>query len=125
MIEAGVRLIGNVILGKDVSICAPAEVMAKDSEVRIGDGCDIAAYTVISAADSHLRCIGLRADNVRKPVVIEHHVFIGTGAVILGGTYIGHHAVIGAGVVLSGQYIAPYSKVVAAPPNIYPGHYAK
>lgn len=124
MIEDGVRIIGNVTLGPNVSISAPAEVMAKDSSVLIGHGCDIAAFVTISTADSHARCIG-RSDVIeRKPIVIEDHVFIGTGAVILGGCQIGHHSVIGAGVVLKGMVIPPYSRVQSPRPIIEGGYYA-
>lgn len=111
MIEPGVRIIGNVTLGKDVSIAAPAEIMAKDSSILIGDGCDIAAGVTISTADSHARCIGIADRIERREIVIEDHVFIGTGAVILGGCDIGHHSVIGSGVVLKGASIQPYSRV--------------
>lgn len=111
MIEPGVRLIGNVQLGKNVSIAAPAEVMAKDSLVSIGDECDIAGFVTISTADSHDRCIGRATKIERKPITIQDHVFIGTGAVILGGCHVGHHTVIGAGVVIKNRRIPPYSLV--------------
>jgi carbonic anhydrase/acetyltransferase-like protein (isoleucine patch superfamily) len=56
--------------------------------------------------------------------VIEENVFIGTGAVILGGCQIGHHSVIGAGVVLKGMVIPPYSRVQSPRPIIEGGYYA-
>lgn len=109
--------------GRNVSIAGPTEIMAKDSHIKIGDGCDIAGFVTISTADSHARCIGRSTEIERLPIVIEDHVFIGTGAVILGGTYIGHHSVIGAGVVLKGQRLPPYSKVKTAEPIIEMGYY--
>lgn len=123
MIEPGARLIGNVVLGKDVSICAPSEIMAKDSSITIGDECDIAAFVTITTADSHKRCIGLSSEVERRHIFIGDHVFIGQGAIILGGTRIGDHSVIGAGVVLSGQDVPPYSRVRAPAPVIEAGHY--
>jgi acetyltransferase-like isoleucine patch superfamily enzyme len=119
MIEEGVRIIGNVKLGKDVSICAPAELMAKDSQIDIGDGCDIAAFVTITTADSHARCIGLDEHIDRRPIKIGAHVFIGVGAVILGGAIVGHHSVIGANVVIGHDAdIPPYSRVTVAAPTI-------
>lgn len=125
MIEPGVRLIGDPVIGEGVSIAAPAEVMAKGALVFIGNDSDIAAFVTISTADSHARCIGLARDIERREIVIEDHVFIGTGAVILGGTSIGHHSVIGAGVVLKGATIPPYSRVRAPEPVIEPGFYQR
>jgi acetyltransferase-like isoleucine patch superfamily enzyme len=123
VIEAGVRIIGNVDIGEGVGICAPAEIMAKDSRIQIGAGCDIAAFVTITTADSSRRCRGVDAEVQRREIYIADHVFIGTGAVILGGTTIGHHSVIGAGVVLKGRIIPPYSRVTVAPPTIEPGFY--
>ena len=124
MIEDGVRIIGNVTLGPNVSISAPAEIMAKDSSVLIGAACDIAAFVTITTADSHARCIGRSDDIERKPIVIGENVFIGTGAVILGGCQIGHHSVIGAGVVMKDMVVPPHSRVRAPRPIIEGGYYA-
>lgn len=123
MIEEGVRLIGNVKLGEGVSIGAPAELMAKDSLIEIGDGCDIAAFVSITTADSHMRCLGLMDKVERADIRIGRNVFIGQGAIILKGTTIGHHSVIGAGVVLKGQAIPPYSRVRLPEPIIDRGFY--
>lgn len=119
------RLIGDPVIGEGVSIAAPSEVMAKGALVVIERDCDIAAFVTISCADSHGRCLGLVPAIERRAIVIEDHVFIGTGAVILGGTRIGHHSAIGAGVVLKGATIPPYSRVRAPEPIIEPGFYQR
>lgn len=124
MIERDVRIIGDVRMGPNVDIAGPTEIMAKDSLIKIGRGCDIAAFVTITTADSHMKTIGKSQAIARKPILIDDHVFIGTGAVILGGTKIGHHAVIGAGVVLSGQDIPPWSRVRVQAPIVEDGFYA-
>ena len=125
MIEDGVRFIGNVTYGKHFSAAAPAEFMAKDSSIAIGDYCDFAAFVTVSTADSHRRVLGISPIVERKPIVIGDRVFIGTGAVIRGGTEIGHDCVIGAGVVLKNVKIPPYSRVRAPAPVIEAGYYVK
>lgn len=128
-IEAGVRLLtkerGVIHLGQNVSIGTPGEVNAMDSSISIGDGCDIASYVTITVGSSHKRCIGIAQDIERRRVTLEDHVFVGQGAIILGGTRVGHHSVIGAGVVLSGQNIPPYSRVRVPEPVIEPGFYER
>lgn len=124
MIEPGVRLIGDVRLGEGVSIAGPAELMAKHSTIYVGAHSDIAAFVTISTADSHMRTLGLADEIERRPIRIGEYVFIGTGAVILGGTQIGHHSVIGAGVVLKGQMIPPFSRVRVPEPIIERWYYA-
>jgi len=123
MIEPGVRIIGDVKIGEGVSIAAPAELMAKDSSITIGDGCDIAAFVVISTADSHARCIGLLDTVERLPIKIGARVFIGTHATILGGCDIGEGSVIGAGVVLKNEIIPPNSRVSVPKPVIEERYY--
>jgi len=124
VIEPGVRIIGDVILGAGVSIAAPAELMAKGSSITIGDGCDIASFVVISTADSHERC---RQEGMvtieRLPIKIGARVFIGTHAVILGGCDIGEGSVIGAGVVLKNETIPPNSRVTVPKPVIEERYY--
>jgi carbonic anhydrase/acetyltransferase-like protein (isoleucine patch superfamily) len=123
MIEEGVRLIGNVVLGEGVSISAPADLMAKDSSIVIGDGCDIAAFVTISTADSHMRCLGLSDVIERREILIGNRVFIGTGAVILGGCEIGDGSVIGANVVLKGVKLPPDSRVTVGAMVVESGFY--
>jgi len=123
VIEPGVRIIGDVKLGEGVSIAYPAEIMAKGSRITIGDGCDIASFVVISTADSHGRCIGLHDAIERLSIKIGARVFIGTGAVILGGCDLGEGSVIGAGVVLKNVTIPPNSRVTAPKPIIQERYY--
>lgn len=123
MIEEGVRIIGDVTYGENFSACGPAEIMAKGSRIVIGNNCDFAAFVTVTTADSHGRCLGLEDDIERLEVTIGDNVFIGTGAVILGGCDIGHHSVIGAGVVLKNVIVPPYSLVRVADPVVLPGYY--
>jgi len=123
VIELGVRIIGDVVMGQNPSICAPAELMAKHSSIIIGDDFDCAAFVTISTADSHKRCLGLSSDVERKAIRIGHRVFIGTNAVILGGCDIGDGCVIGAGVVLKNMRIPPNSRVRAPAPIVEEGFY--
>ena len=124
-IRRDVQIHGNVDIGEGVSICEPADINGVDSMVRIGDGCDIAAFVTITCADSHRRCIGISTAIERRPVFIEDHVFIGQGATILGGCRIGHHSVIGAGVVLKSKIVPPYSRVRLPEPIIEEAFYAR
>lgn len=96
-----VEIHGNVELGEGVQIAGPTDINGNDSEIVIGDGCDIAAFCTITCADSHLRCIGKSDVIERRPIMIGSRVFVGQGAIILGGCTIGDGAVIGAGVVLA------------------------
>lgn len=115
-VEEGVRLIGNIDLGEHSYLSAPAEINGKDSLIEIGPGCDIAGFVTISTADSHKRCIGASNETERRPIRIGRHVFVGQGAIILGGCDIGDYSVIGAGVVLKNAKVPAHTIVRVCKP---------
>lgn len=120
----GGQIHGGVVIEDDVQLAPPVDINAKGSHMLISRGCDVAAFVTITNADSHKRCLGQTLSIERWPVTIEDHVFIGQGAIILGGCWVGHHSVIGAGVVLpKGTRVPPYSRVRAPAPIIEPGFY--
>lgn len=125
---------GSPEIGANVSIGDYSEVNAKGTRVVILDGVDIASFVAINGADSHLRCIGIRKDIVRRPIVLGENVFIGSHSFVGGGFSIGHHSVLAAGTILSGDGVAanggvreipPYSLVFGNPWRMIPGHYVR
>ena len=114
---------GDPVIGKDVYIGGFSEINATESSITIGDGCDIASFVAINVADSHKKCLGLSTKTDRLPIVIEHHVFIGSHSVVKGGARIGHHSVVAAGTIVEGVSIPPYSLVVGNPMVVKAGYY--
>jgi acetyltransferase-like isoleucine patch superfamily enzyme len=118
-----VWILGTPKIGKNVYIGGLTEIQAKNSNVTIGDNCDIASFVSINCADSHKKCIGVSEINERKDIVIENNVFIGSHCVIKGGAHIGHNSVIAAGTIVEGVKINPYSLVVGNPMKIKDEYY--
>lgn len=118
-----VFLNGEPVIGRNVRIGFFSEVNAKGSRVFIGDDCDIASFVAINVADSHKRCLGLKGEIERRPITIEHSVFVGSHCVIKGGAHIGHHSVVAAGTVVEGVKIPPYSLVSGNPMEVREGYY--
>lgn len=117
---------GEPEIGKNVYIGLFSEINAKGAKVAIGDNCDIASFVSINVADSHKLCIGLDAEIKRKPIIIEHNVFIGSHSFISGDTHVGHHSVIGAGTILiNAGYVPPHSLIIGNPAKIKKGYYKK
>jgi len=102
---------GDPQLGDDLYIGFFSVINAKDSNVVVGDGCDIAPFTSINCADSHRKCLGLTETVDREPIHLENDVFVGTQSVVKPGAHIGHHSVVGADEVVSGD-VPPCSLVV-------------
>lgn len=120
-----VWIVGEPVIGKNVYIGGMSEINAKDARVEIGDSCDIASFVSINAADSHRLCIGLADKIDRRDIVLEDHVFVGTGCIIKGGAHIGHHTVVAAGTVVEASTVPPYSLVIGNPMSVKPGYYAE
>lgn len=117
---------GQPEFGKNVYIGLLSEVTAKGSAVKIGDNCDIASFVSINVADSHKRVIGLAEEIMRKEIIIENNVFIGSHSFIGGGVQIGHHSVVAAGTIIAKPCkIPPYSLVIGNPLVIKKGYYKK
>jgi len=118
-----VFIFGEPEIGKNVNIGLMSEIYAKGARVSIGDNCDIASFVSINVADSHKFSIGLSDAVERKPIELEHNVFVGSHCFIKGGAKIGHHSVIAAGTVVDGVEIPPYSFVFGNPMKIKRNYY--
>lgn len=113
-------------IGIGTSVGEYCVIQNYEGMVRIGKNCDISARISINCSDSHLRCIGLSDKIEYLPITIEDHVYIGEGAIILGGCTIGHNSVIGTGVVIpKNTMIPPYSLVIGNPAEVKSGYYRK
>jgi acetyltransferase-like isoleucine patch superfamily enzyme len=85
----------------------------------IGDRVCLAACTLIchdGAIEMLHHRYGVRLDRV-LPIVIEDDVFVGEGAIVLGGTTIGEGTIVGAGSVLR-QKVPPGSVVMGNPAKV-------
>ena len=120
-----VWILGEPEIGENVYIGGMSEINAKGGKVSIGANCDIASFVSINCVDSHLKCIGLANDVIRKEITIGENVFIGSHSVIKGGANIGHHSVIAAGTIVDACIVPPYSLIVGNPMTIKPSYYLK
>ena len=107
-----VIITGEPEIGINVSIGDYSEINAKGANVVIGDGCDIASFVAINAADSSDKCIGKSDQIRRRNITIGDYVFIGSHCFIGGGVRIGHHSKIAAGTII----VAKRREVVEIPP---------
>lgn len=90
-------------------------VIIDNNEVRIGDhtmiGPAVQIYTAAHPLEAEPRAQGWE---VARPVLVEDHVWIGGGAILLPGVRIGRAAVVGAGAVVTRD--VPANTVVAGNP---------
>lgn len=120
------RVIGDVRLGKDVSVWYGAVIRGDVAPVVIGDGTNVQDNAVI-------HCDHLRANVIGRDVVIGHGAIvhgeligdgtlIGMGAKVLGRTRIGRGCLIGAGALVApGMEVPDGSVVVGVPGKVVRG----
>ena len=118
-----VKIAGDPIIGKNVSIGFFSEINAKNSKIEIGDNCDIASFVAINSADSHKKCLEITSEIERKNIILENNVFVGSHCLIKGGAQIGHHSVVAAGTIVDGIIIPPFSLISGNPMKIKKGYY--
>lgn len=92
---------GGVTIGNDVHIGAHVHITSME-------GRQIAPETTDPYAPLHIDC---------SPVVIEDHVLVYSGAVLVPGVRIGHHACVGAGAVVI-EDVPPYALVAGVPARV-------
>jgi len=121
-----VWILGNPKISKGVYIGGFSEINCRESEIFIGEDCDIASFVSINCADSHKTTLGLSKSIQRKPIWIGKNVFIGTHSVVKGGAVIGSYSVIAAGTIVDSSSIIPEGSLVFGNPmKIKKGYYLK
>ena len=116
-------VLGDVTLGKRVSIW-PTAVLRGDSDVIVvGDDSNVQDGSVIHADEGIPTHIGNRVAIGHRAIVhgatIEDDVLIAMGAVLLNGVRVGSGSIIGAGAVLpEGKRIPENSLVIGVPGRI-------
>ena len=116
-------VLGDVTLGKRVSVW-PTAVLRGDSDVIvIGDDSNVQDGSVIHADEGIPTHIGNRVGIGHRAIVhgatIEDDVLIAMGAVLLNGVRVGSGSIIGAGAVLpEGKRIPENSLVIGVPGRI-------
>jgi carbonic anhydrase/acetyltransferase-like protein (isoleucine patch superfamily) len=122
-IAPGAIVLGDVVLGKDVSVWYNAVIRGDTDTISIGEGTNIQDLSMLHA-DPGVPCIvGCRVTVGHRVILhgctIGDDCLIGMGAIVLNGVRLGQGSVIGAGaVLLEGTEIPPRSVVVGVPGKV-------
>jgi serine O-acetyltransferase len=110
------HFLSTVGIGPGAKIHPTAQIV--HGNVYIGQTAEIGPYCRISQNVT----IGAKLKNLnqnkRSQAILEHHVIVCTGAVILGAVTIGHNSVIGPNSVVT-RSIPPYSIVTGNPARVH------
>ncbi|WP_049807291.1 acyltransferase [Pseudofrankia inefficax] len=114
--QRGVRVVvdsGLLQIGHGTNINGFAKILVRD-RVSIGEHCTISWNTQLLDNDFHPIVVDGVPQPQSAPIVIEDHVWIGAGAIVLKGVTIGEGAIVAAGAVVTKD--VPAKTIVAGSP---------
>jgi tRNA (cytidine/uridine-2'-O-)-methyltransferase len=116
-------VLGNVRLGKQVSIWHNATVRADNETLVIGDESNIQDNCVLHTGRGFPVSLGNRVTVGHGAIVhgctVEDEVIVGMGAILLNGCKVGTGSIIGAGaLVAEGREIPPHGLVLGVPGKV-------
>jgi carbonic anhydrase/acetyltransferase-like protein (isoleucine patch superfamily) len=114
------EVIGEVVLGSEVSVWFSATVRGDIAPIRIGDGTNVQDGSTLHVdTDAPLligRGVTIGHNAVLHGCTVEDGCLIGMGAVVLTGAVIGRESVVGAGaLVTEGKVFPPRSLILGSP----------
>ncbi len=115
-VQRGTRIVvdsGLLQLGHGTNINGFAKILVRE-RVSIGAGCTVSWNTQILDNDFHPMTVDGVEQPMSAPVIVEDHVWIGTGAIVLKGVTVGEGAVVAAGAVVTRD--VPPKTIVAGSP---------
>jgi acetyltransferase-like isoleucine patch superfamily enzyme len=114
----------TITLGSDVFLGLRPSLMASQSKIQIGNKVMFGPYVTVLGGNHNTREAGRFMFDVSEKregddpgVVIEDDVWVGAGAVILGGVTLGRGSIVGAGSVVT-KSVPPYSIVAGCPARV-------
>jgi carbonic anhydrase/acetyltransferase-like protein (isoleucine patch superfamily) len=123
MLADNAAVMGDVRLGKDVSIWFGVTIRGDDAWIEIGERTNVQDNTCIHVdVDAPLRIgrgVTIGHGVVLHGVEVGDHALIGMNATVLGGVRIGEFAIIGAGALVpEGMVVPPRSVVLGVPGRV-------
>lgn len=122
-IAAGAIVLGDVQLGRDVSVWYNTVIRGDTERIVIGDESNIQDLSMVHA-DPGVPCIVGRRVTVGHRVIlhgctVEDECMIGMGAILLNRVRVGRGSIVGAGAVLTeGTEVPPGSLVLGLPGKV-------
>jgi carbonic anhydrase/acetyltransferase-like protein (isoleucine patch superfamily) len=117
----GVKIIGDVTIGENVSVWFNSVIRGDVHYIKIGDNTNIQDLSVLHVTNGEFplnigRNVTIGHGAKIHGCTIEDLTLIGIGAIVLDGAYIESNSVVAAGAVVKPGYRVPSGKLVAGVP---------
>ena len=112
----GARVVGDVELGKGVSVWYNAVIRGDKGPIRIGEDTNVQDCVVMHNRTTVGRGCTLGHSAIVHGCTIGDNCLIGMGAVVLDGAKIGDNCLVGAGSLVTGKMDAPDGSLLLGNP---------
>ena len=120
-IAPNATVIGDVLMGSEVSIWFGAVIRADKDRITIGKRSNIQDNCVVHTSKGYPVIIGddvsVGHGAILHGCTIGNSVLIGMGAIVLNGAVIGENTIIGAGAVITEEKVIPPGSLVLGLPG--------
>lgn len=121
MIADNAAVMGDVRLGRDVSVWFGVTIRGDDARVEIGDDTNVQDNTCvhvdIDAPQRIGRGVTIGHGVILHGVEVGDYALIGMGAVLLSGCRVGEYCIVGAGAVVPENVVIPPRSLVLGVPG--------
>ncbi|MBQ9493334.1 MAG: gamma carbonic anhydrase family protein [Oscillibacter sp.] len=116
LICEGAKVLGEVTLGRGVSVWYNAVIRGDDGPIAVGEDTNIQDCAVLHEAVSVGRGCTIGHGAIVHGCTVGDNTLIGMGAVVLNGARIGNDCIVGAGAVVTGGMDAPDGSLILGTP---------
>ncbi len=116
LLAEGVRVSGDVTLGREVNIWYNAVLRGDDGAIVVGDETNIQDCAVLHEETTVGRGCTIGHGAIVHGCTVGDNTLVGMGAVILNGARIGSNCIVGAGALVTGKMDAPDGVMILGSP---------
>ena len=112
----GAAIVGDVTLGKHVSVWYNAVLRGDEGAIKVGDNTNIQDRAVMHEETTVGSGCTIGHGAIVHGCTVGDNVLIGMGAIVLNGAKIGDNCIVGAGALVTGKMDAPAGSMILGSP---------
>ncbi|MEG1989263.1 MAG: gamma carbonic anhydrase family protein [Oscillibacter sp.] len=116
MIAEGAVVVGDVTLGRNVSVWYHAVLRGDEGPITVGDNTSIQEFSMLHERTVVGKNCTIGHNAMVHGCTLGDNVLIGMGAILLNGARIGDNCIVGAGALVTGKMDAPAGSMILGSP---------
>lgn len=109
-------VVGNVTLGKNVSIWYGAVLRGDMGDLTVGDNTNIQDNAILHEGTTIGKGCTIGHSAIVHACTVGDNTLIGMGSIVLDGAVIGNNCIVGAGALVTGRTVVPDNSMILGSP---------